>query len=59
MGRGDKRSKKSKITIGSYGVSRPIPSALAKDKSKAETKPKLKKAPEASNVAAAPKVKKS
>ncbi|HEY1045243.1 MAG TPA: 30S ribosomal protein THX [Bacteroidia bacterium] len=29
MGKGDKRSKKGKITIGSYGVRRPRPSAKA------------------------------
>ena len=44
MGKGDKRSKKGKITIGSYGVSRPRPSAVNKKK--------------AANATAAPKVKK-
>lgn len=35
MGKGDKRSKKGKITIGSYGVSRPRPSLAAKTKTTA------------------------
>ena len=45
MGKGDKRSKKGKINIGSYGVNRPRPSAVNKKK--------------AANVAAEPKVKKA
>jgi len=32
MGRGDQRSKKGKMIAGSYGVTRPRPSAVAKDK---------------------------
>jgi 30S ribosomal protein S31 len=38
MGRGDKRSKKGKITIGSYGVTRPRAKAKATP-AKADTKP--------------------
>ncbi len=30
MGRGDKRSKKGKITVGSYGKARPKPSKIRK-----------------------------
>lgn len=47
MGKGDKRSKKGKINIGSYGVSRPTPAAVAKKKATAvpaEAKPKKVKA---------------
>lgn len=45
MGKGDKRSKKGKINIGSYGVSRPKPSAIAKKKAATAVKaePKVKK----------------
>lgn len=50
MGKGDKRSKKGKITIGSYGVSRPRPSAkavvaapVASEKKKAKAAPKAEK----------------
>ncbi len=32
MGRGDQRSKKGKMIAGSYGVTRPRPSAVAKAK---------------------------
>jgi ribosomal small subunit protein bTHX len=47
MGRGDKKSKKGKIRSGSYGVSRPRPSLLAKAKAASatnEAKPKKEKA---------------
>jgi 30S ribosomal protein S31 len=44
MGKGDKRSKKGKINIGSYGVSRPRPSAVNKKKeANASAAPKVKK----------------
>ncbi|MBL7838401.1 MAG: 30S ribosomal protein THX [Bacteroidetes bacterium] len=52
MGKGDKRSKKGKIAIGSYGVSRPRPSLATKA---AATEPKAKKekaAPKAAKPAA-------
>lgn len=42
MGKGDKRSKKGKIVIGSYGVRRPRPSLVAKAVAKTEA-PKAKK----------------
>jgi 30S ribosomal protein S31 len=32
MGRGDKRSKRGKITLGSYGNNRPKPAAVRKAK---------------------------
>ncbi len=35
MGRGDQRSKKGKITVGSYGNTRPKPSKLRKIKAAA------------------------
>ena len=35
MGKGDKRTKKGKINIGSYGKSRPKPEKLAKAKKEA------------------------
>lgn len=35
MGRGDKRTKKGKITRGSYGNSRPKPGVIAKAKKEA------------------------
>jgi ribosomal small subunit protein bTHX len=35
MGRGDRRTKKGKITTGSYGVSRPRASAIKKAKAAA------------------------
>jgi 30S ribosomal protein S31 len=48
MGKGDKRSKKGKITIGSYGVTRPRkakPAATVSIKpAKAESKAKKEKA---------------
>ncbi len=57
MGRGDKKSKKGKIRSGSYGVSRPRPSLLAKAKAASatnEAKPKKEKAaPKAAKPAAA------
>lgn len=50
MGKGDKRSKKGKIAIGSYGVRRPRPSAkaavaapVASEKKKAKPAPKAEK----------------
>ncbi len=59
MGKGDKRSKKGKITIGSYGVSRPRTvkntSAVVSTKP-AKTEAKAKKAePKATKPAAAKK----
>ena len=59
MGRGDKKSKKGKIRSGSYGVSRPRPSLLAKAKAASapnEVKPKKEKAaPKAAKPATAKK----
>ena len=37
MGKGDKKSKKGKIAIGSYGVSRPRPNLRAKAKAASAT----------------------
>jgi 30S ribosomal protein S31 len=42
MGKGDKRSKKGKITIGSYGVSRPR-KANTTSVAPAKAEPKVKK----------------
>lgn len=56
MGRGDKRTRKGKITIGSYGKSRPrkvAVSAVASAPSVAKAAPKAPKV-----VAAAPKAEK-
>jgi 30S ribosomal protein S31 len=44
MGKGDKKSKKGKITIGSYGVKRPRKKKIAAAKAKAAPK-KAKAAP--------------
>ncbi len=60
MGKGDKRSKKGKITIGSYGVSRPRKAKKASQAAikpaKAEAKVKKEKAePKAAKPAAAKK----
>jgi 30S ribosomal protein S31 len=47
MGKGDKRSKKGKITIGSYGVSRPRTVKNTSDVASTKTakaEPKAKKA---------------
>ena len=44
MGRGDKRSRKGKIKIGSYGKSRPKPCNERKDKAAAAAKAKEKEA---------------
>ncbi|HEV7231111.1 MAG TPA: 30S ribosomal protein THX [Bacteroidia bacterium] len=38
MGKGDKKSKKGKITIGSYGVKRPRKKKVAAAKAKAAPK---------------------
>jgi ribosomal small subunit protein bTHX len=44
MGKGDKRSKKGKINIASYGVTRPRPAvALKKKVDAAKAEPKVKK----------------
>jgi ribosomal small subunit protein bTHX len=56
MGKGDKRSKKGKIAIGSYGVRRPRPSHLAK--AIAASEPKAKKEKAAPKAAAKPAAKK-
>lgn len=53
MGKGDKKSKRGKITIGSWGVSRrrkskrsPVKAGIAKIKApKAEVREEVKKAP--------------
>lgn len=61
MGKGDKRSKKGKINIASYGVTRPRPSALLKKKveaAKAEPKEKKVKATKEAKPAAAKKTSK-
>lgn len=59
MGKGDKRSKKGKITIGSYGVSRPRPSLAAKKQTSNEpvaaAKPKKAKTAAAKEKPAAKK----
>jgi ribosomal small subunit protein bTHX len=48
MGKGDKRSKKGKINIASYGVTRPRPAvALKKKVDAAKAEPKVKKVKEA------------
>ncbi len=53
MGKGDKKSKKGKIAIGSYGVRRPRPSVVAKAKA-ASTEAKPKKAKAATAKASKP-----
>jgi ribosomal small subunit protein bTHX len=58
MGKGDKRSKKGKIIISSYGVSRPRPALVAKRKlehAAAAPKASKAKASKASKPAAAKK----
>lgn len=56
MGKGDKRSKKGKIAIGSYGVRRPRPSLQAKAiGAEAPKAKKEKSAAKASKPAAAKK----
>jgi len=58
MGKGDKKTKRGKIVIGSYGVRRPRKNkpalAATATKQKAETKPKVKAEPKA-KVKAEPK----
>ena len=59
MGKGDKRSKKGKINIASYGVTRPRPAvALKKKVDAAKAEPKVKKVKEAKPAAAKKTVKK-
>ena len=55
MGRGDKRTRKGKITIGSYGKSRPRKTAVS---AVAIVPTVVKAAPKAPKVAAAPKAEK-
>lgn len=58
MGKGDKRSKKGKINVASYGVSRPRPAVALKkkvDAAKAEPKVKKVKATKEAKPAAAKK----
>lgn len=55
MGKGDKKTKKGKISMGSYGNSRPrtvAKSAAAPKKDKAEAAPKAEKKAPAKKAAA-------
>lgn len=54
MGKGDKKSKKGKLSMGSYGVTRPhkVKATVAPKKAAAKKEPATKKEPTAKKKAA-------